>query len=143
MRQFSMGSGLTLGILASVFGLSLMLMAETLTPAQEKALAGAIEELTHPAKRAEALKKSPKAAESDKFVKEVGGEYSEDLYQLAGKLMENLTREGHGDPDQMDQILEKARKDPEGFAKTFTPEQKRLLKELGQKIEKNKKPSLP
>lgn len=48
----------------------------TLTEEQEKALTGAMEELTDPTKRQENLKKDKKAAESDELVKEVGGEFS-------------------------------------------------------------------
>ncbi|NBY21120.1 hypothetical protein EBQ74_12995 [bacterium] len=69
-------------------------------------------------------------------MKELGGEYSEEIYQLAAQIMENLVREAQGDPDKMMKILEKAQQNPSAFADTFSEEQKRKLKELGKKIEK-------
>lgn len=125
------------------FSLGKSIQAKDLTPEQESALRGAVEELTNPAKRAETLKKDPKAAESDKILKEVGGEFSEEIYQLAGKVMETIAVQAHGDPKKMEEILQRAKKDPAGFAKNFTPEEQKLLKEIGQKVEKSKKKSLP
>lgn len=113
--------------------------AETLTNEQQKALGGAIQELTDPSKREAAIKNDPKAVKSDQMVKEVGGEYSEEIYQLAGKVMESLASEAGGDPEKMEKILEKAQKNPEAFANTFSDEQKRMLNQLSKKIEQSKK----
>lgn len=125
------------------FGMANSIQAKDLTAEQENALKGAIEELTNPTKRAENLKNDPKAAESDKILKEVGGEFSEEIYQLAGKVMETIAAQAQGDPKKMQEILDRAKKDPAGFAKTFTPEEQKLLKDIGQKVEKSKKKSLP
>ena len=114
----------------------------TLTEDQEKALTGAMEELTDPTKRQENLKKDKKAAESDELVKEVGGEFSEEIYQLAAKVMETVASDAKGDPDKMEKILNKAAKDPARFAKTFSTDQKKILKQLGEKIERSKKPAI-
>ena len=110
--------------------------ADQLTKEQQDALKAVINQLTHPEIRAEQLKSDKKALESDRAVKELGGEYSEEIYQLAAQIMENLVREAQGDPDKMMKILEKAQQNPSSFANTFTEEQKRKLKELGKKIEK-------
>ncbi len=114
----------------------------TLTEDQEKALTGAMEELTDPTKRQENLKKDKKAAESDELVQEVGGEFSEEIYQLAAKVMETVASDAKGDPDKMEKILNKAAKDPASFAKTFSTDQKKILKQLGEKIERSKKPAI-
>ncbi|MSP18517.1 MAG: hypothetical protein EXR74_02985 [Bdellovibrionales bacterium] len=114
----------------------------TLTEEQEKALMGAMEELTDPTKRQGNLKKDKKAAESDELVKEVGGEFSEEIYQLAAKVMETLASDAKGDPEKMEKILDKAAKDPASFAKTFSTDQKKILKQLGKKIERSKKPAI-
>lgn len=125
------------------FALGKSIEAKDLTQEQENALKGAIEELTNPTKRLETLKKDPKAAESDKILKEVGGEFSEEIYQLAGKVLETIAVQAQGDPQKMEEILQRAKKDPAGFAKTFTPEEQKMLKGLGQKVEKSKKKTLP
>ena len=116
--------------------------SETLTAEQQKALNGAIEELTNPEKRSAAIKNSPKAIQSDQMVKQVGGEHSEEIYQLAAKVMESLAAQAEGDPDKMDKILEKAQKDPEAFAKTFSPEQRKMLNDISKKVEQSKNQTL-
>ena len=120
-----------------------ILKGQDLSSEQEQALSGAVEELTDPAKRSENLKKDPKAAKSDEMVKEVGGEYSEEIYGLAGEVMQSLVKKTQGDPDKMEQLLKDAEKNPEAFANTFTPDQKKALKELSKKIEKSKQNKLP
>jgi hypothetical protein len=131
-------------ILALVLSFPRPTLAESLSPEQQQALTGAIQQLTDPDQRSKVLKADKKAAASDQVVKEVGGEFSEEIYQLAGKVMESLVQQTHGDPQKMEEILEKAKKDPASFAKTFNSDQLKTLQELGKKIEKaNKKnPSL-
>ncbi|MBM4316900.1 MAG: hypothetical protein FJ116_05410 [Deltaproteobacteria bacterium] len=117
--------------------------AETLSKEQEQNLRDAKQEFLDPSKRSENLKKDPKAAKSDELVKEVGGEFSEDIYKLAGDVMDTLASEAQGDPDKMEKILQKAEKDPESFANSFSPEQRKKLKELANKIEQSKSKSKP
>jgi len=111
-------------------------LADNLNQEQKNALKEVMNQLTNPSARMEQLKNDKKAQDSDKVVKELGGEYSEEIYQLAAQIMENLVREAQGDPDKMMKILEKAQQNPSAFADTFSEEQKRKLKELGKKIEK-------
>lgn len=134
---------LTLSLFVSVtFLYSQLVKAEQLSTEQENALSGALDELRDPVKRSENLKKDPKAAKSDEMVKEVGGEFSEEIYGLAGEAMQNLVRSTQGDTAKMEKILQAAEKNPEAFANSFTPEQKKALRELSNKIEKSKKKSL-
>ena len=111
-------------------------LADNLNQEQKNALKEVMNQLTNPSARMEQLKNDKKAQDSDKVVKELGGEYSEEIYQLAAQIMENLVREAQGDPDKMMKILETAQQNPSAFADTFSEEQKRKLKELGKKIEK-------
>ncbi|NBX69633.1 MAG: hypothetical protein EBR01_11800 [Proteobacteria bacterium] len=111
-------------------------LADNLNQEQKNALKEVMNQLTNPSARMEQLKNDKRAQDSDKAVKELGGEYSEEIYQLAAQIMENLVREAQGDPDKMMKILEKAQQNPSAFADTFSEEQKRKLKELGKKIEK-------
>jgi hypothetical protein len=116
---------------------------ETLSKEQEQNLQDAKQEFLDPSKRSENIKKDAKAAKSDELVKQVGGEFSEDIYKLAGDVMDTLASEAQGDPDKMEKILQKAEKDPESFANSFSPEQRKKLKELANKIEQSKNKSKP
>ena len=42
-----------------------------------------------------------------------------------------------GDPNKMREILEKAQKDPEAFANSFSDEQKETLKNIGEKVKED------
>jgi len=74
-------------------------------------------------------------------VKALGGnqENSDAIYGLAADVMGTLSQQAGGDPDKMDAILQKAMENPAGFAESFTPEQKQKLRELGSKIEGQRK----
>lgn len=111
---------------------------ERLSAEQQKALSTVMEQLTNPEKRQEILKDDPKAAQADQFLKEVGGAYSEDIYKLAAQVMQTLALEANGDPNKMEQLLERAKKNPSSFANSFTPEQKDSLKKIAEKLQKSK-----
>lgn len=130
-------------LLFSVFTFSKLGLADNLSQEQQKALNQVMSQLTNPTLRAEELKNNIKGQESDRALKDLGGEYSEEIYQLAAQIMENLVREAQGDPDKMQQILEQAHKNPEAFANRFSEDQKRKLKDLAKKIEKRRSKPLP
>lgn len=88
--------------------------------------------------RQEIIKNDPKAKEADQVVKETGGPHSEEVYKLAAEVMQTLAVEAKGDPDKMEELLEKARRDPASFADKFSPTQKARLKILAEKIGKSK-----
>jgi hypothetical protein len=110
------------------------------TAEERKALDETISILISPEQRKQILDKDPKAKEADDFALQVGGNAAnqQKIYELAAKVMADLAKNGNSDPEKMMQILEKANKDPEGFAKTFSPEQKKMLQELAAEIEKAK-----
>lgn len=58
----------------------------------------------------------------------------EEIYGLAADLMPLLMEEAKGDPNKMMEILQEAQKDPEAFAKRWTPEQRKKLKGLADKL---------
>lgn len=104
--------------------------AETLSKEQEQNLRDAKQEFLDPSKRFENLKKDPKAAKSDELVKEVGGEFSEDIYKLAGDVMDTLASEAQGDPDKMEKILQKAEKILNPLPTRFLLNREKSLKSL-------------
>jgi len=94
---------------------------------ESKALDETLSILTSPEKRKLILDNDPKAKEADDFALQVGSNAAnqQKIYELAAKVMTDLAKNGKWDPDKMMQILEKANKDPEAFANTFSPEQKK------------------
>jgi hypothetical protein len=120
--------------------ISLSGRAGDLDKSSEEALAKTMEVLRSPTERGVEIKGSKRAQDADLQVKAVGGnaQNTEKIYELAAQVMENLVKEGAGDPDKMMQILDQAQKDPSAFANRFTPAQKKLLKELAADIEKSK-----
>lgn len=73
-----------------------------------------------------------------KKVKDIAGSEAneQEIYNLAADVlgnMQDLT------PEQMNQLLQEAQKNPEAFANRMTPEQKRKLKELAEKLPASQK----
>lgn len=98
----------------------------------EEALRNTIEVLNSPGERSEIISKDPAAKRADSQVEAlVGtGQNKDKLYALAGKLMESLSKRAGGDPEKMAKLLEEAQRNPAAFAEGFTPEERKMLKEL-------------
>ncbi|OQW46109.1 MAG: hypothetical protein A4S09_16880 [Proteobacteria bacterium SG_bin7] len=87
--------------------------------------------------REKSSKNDPKAQKAIQDVKNISGgdkQTEDDIFGLASDLMPALVEESNGDPNKMMQILEEAKKDPEKFAKRFSPEQRKKLKEVAEKL---------
>jgi len=93
--------------------------------------------LTDPAQRAKLIQKDPNAAKTDSQVQALAGnpENAQKIYQLAGKVLDDLIRETKGDPKKMMEIVEKAKTDPGSFAGKFSPEELRELQDLATKLQ--------
>lgn len=128
-----------LALVAFAF-LSLNLAAETFDKSTQEALDGTMELLRSPGKRDDAIKGDAKAKAADAQVKALAGDpaTTQKLYELSALIMENLVKQANGDPEKMMKILEAAQKDPSAFANTWSPEQRQMLKDLGQQIEKKR-----
>jgi len=118
--------------------MSSLVFSERLDSDQEKALSDVMDLLKSPVKRQSAIDSDPKAKEADRFLKEWGGNQSEDIYELAAQIFQSLALEAGGDADKMAELLSKAQKDPESFAKKLSPAQKERLKKIVGKIQKSK-----
>ncbi len=120
--------------------LTLTARAEKLDKNAQEALEQTMGLLRSSQERNEEIKKDPKAKAVNAQVESLAGNAAntQKLYELSALIMQNLAEQSGGDPDKMVKILEQAQKDPAGFAKSFTPEQKKLLQQLAGDIEKTK-----
>jgi len=80
-----------------------------------------------------AAKESKAAADVEAHVKQLSGspENEADMYKFAAQILGNMQDKT---PQEMQEILQQAQKDPEAFANSWTPEQKQQLKELSERI---------
>jgi hypothetical protein len=86
--------------------------------------------------REKEINKDSRAQYVDKQVKSLGGnaENAESIYGLSADVMEELVKKTGGDPVKMMEILEKAKKDPEGFAKSLSPSTQSKIRGLAGKV---------
>jgi len=91
------------------------------------------EQMKSPKFHKDAAKESKEAAAVEKQVKELAGSEAneQEIYNLAADVLGNMK---DLTPEQMTQLLQEAQNDPQGFASKFSPEQRRKLKELAERI---------
>lgn len=111
---------------------------DSLGNAEEKALAETQRILTNPTERSKAIGKDEAALNADHNLKSLAGEQTEEMYGLAADVLGSLAQETGGNPDKMDEILQKAMSDPASFAARFSPEQMKKLRGLAEKLEAKK-----
>lgn len=80
-----------------------------------------------------AAAESKEAAQVANYVSEISGnpELEREIYKLAAEVLGNMKGQNI---NQMQQILNEAKNNPEAFANKWTPEQRRKLQELSQKL---------
>lgn len=81
----------------------------------------------------DAAKTSPEASQVQDQVKKLAGsaENEQEIYNLAAEVLGNMKDQN---PDEMIKLLQEAQRNPEAFAKNWTPEQKKKLKELSDRL---------
>lgn len=57
-----------------------------------------------------------------------------DLFSLASELFQELNAEAQGDPEKLAELLAEAEKNPEKFAARLSPEQRKRLEALTEKL---------
>lgn len=84
------------------------------------------------------IKESKAAQESDQKAGELAGseENKEKMYDISADIMANFQGKS---PEELQQIINEAQKNPEKFYKNLTPEQKAQIKNLADQIEASKK----
>ncbi|MBK9322556.1 MAG: hypothetical protein IPM97_06320 [Bdellovibrionaceae bacterium] len=80
-----------------------------------------------------ASKNSPEGTKAAEYVKQISGDAQneQEMYKLAAEVLGNMKGLSL---DQMKEVAEKAKVDPEAFAKTWTPEQLKKLKQLSERM---------
>lgn len=109
-----------------------------LDPASQEALQKTNELLRSPEQREELKAKDPAAKKADAYVQALGGSAanSQKVYDLSAQVFQKLVEKYKGDPEKLKAVIERAQKDPEGFARSeFTAEELRALKELSGQIQ--------
>lgn len=81
---------------------------------------------------------SPEAKAVAEQIKKMAGspEAEAQIYSLAADILGNMQ---DMPPDQMERLISKARKDPQGFVKSWTPEQQKKLKAISERLPANQK----
>lgn len=60
-----------------------------------------------------------------------GGENEQELYKMAAEVLGNMKGKS---PEEIIKILEEAKKNPEAFVKSWTPEQQEKLKKISERL---------
>lgn len=81
---------------------------------------------------------SPEAKAVAERVKTLAGspEQEAQIYSLAADILGNMQ---DMPPDQMEKLMSKAQNDPQGFVDSWTPEQKKKLKAISERLPANQK----
>ena len=87
-----------------------------------------------------AAAETSQSREAHQRAKDLAGseENLDQIYNLSGKIFQDLAKKANGDPKKMQELLDQALADTQGFASQFTPEQKQQLKNISIDIEKVK-----
>ena len=103
--------------------------AEELASAIQKTQA----DMNDPKIRALMINESADSKKVAEQVKKLSGSAmnEQEMYKLASDVLNNMKGLT---PDQLNKVIEQAQKDPEGFVKTWTPEQKKKLENLSERL---------
>lgn len=110
--------------------------AHALDNASKEALDKTSTTLRDPKERAKAVNENDKTKAADKQLQRVTGNpaNTQKAYEISADIMETMVQQTGGDASKMQQMLEQAQKDPEGFYNKLTPEQRKQIQELAGKI---------
>jgi len=110
--------------------------AQPLDAASSEALAATLRALQDPALRAAAIAASAQGAAVDQQIQSIAGSpaLTQEFYALAAQVMSELARSSGGDVSRMNDVLERGKTDPAGFAAMLSPETLERLRALSAKI---------
>jgi len=111
--------------------------AQSLDSASQEALAAVLRMLQDPALRAGAIASDPNAAAADRQLRGLAADnpaVTQELYDLAAQIFEDLTRGAGGDAQAMTQSLARAQSDPAAFAALLSPRTLERLRALSIKL---------
>jgi hypothetical protein len=128
---------LALALLAATLAGGGVARAQTLEPASQEALGAVLRMLQEPGFRAGAIAGSPDAATADRQLRALARNdpaLTQELYDLAAQIFEDLTRGAGGDANAMAQALTRAQSDPAAFAALLSPRTLERLRALAVKL---------
>lgn len=111
--------------------------AQRLDPAAQDALGSVLRMLQDPTLRSGAIAGNAQAEASARQVESLtrgSPALTQDVYDLAGRIFEDLTRASGGDAQAMSETLTRAQADPGGFAAMLSPRTLELLRALAGKV---------
>ena len=126
----------------AVCALSFNVLAEELNKVDSEALDKTVQMLNNPVAREGAIKENGDGAKkADKMAKDLMGSDAnvQEIYKAAAEIFRKMASDNNGDLDKMMEAMGKAQQDPEGFYKTLSPEQKEMIKNLGDKAAEQQK----
>jgi hypothetical protein len=99
----------------------------------QNAVSNVQEQMKKPDFHKNAAKESSEAKDVESHVKQISGNEAneQEMYNLAAEVLGNMK---DMKPEDMQKMLEQAKKNPEAFMNSWTPEQKKKLKELSERI---------
>ena len=114
--------------------------AQSLDAASSEALAATLRALQDPALRAAAIAGSSQASAVDQQIQSIAGSpaLTQEFYALAAQVMSELARSSGGDVSRMNDVLERGKTDPTGFAAMLSPETLDRLRAPATKISDRK-----
>jgi hypothetical protein len=111
--------------------------AQARDPTSQEALAAVLRMLQDPALRGGAIAGNAQAATADRQIQSLTGgsvALTQEVYELAGQIFEDLARGSGGDEQVMSQTLARAQGDPDGFAAMLSPRTLDRLRALAVKL---------
>lgn len=99
----------------------------------DKAIGEVQDMMQKPEFRENASKGSKEASAIVENVKTISGgkENEDEIYKMAAEILGNMKGKS---PEEMTKILEEAKRNPEAFVQTWSPEQKEKLKKLSERL---------
>ena len=111
--------------------------AQALDPTSQEALASVLRMLQDPALRSGPIAGHAQAGTADQQIQSLTGgsaALTQEVYELAGQIFEDLARASGGDVQAMNQALARAQGDPAGFAAMLSPRTLERLRALAVKL---------
>lgn len=112
---------------------SLTAFAQSNSQIDKQALQQTQDLMKNPTERNQAMSKDANAQNTDKMVKDLMGNNSEEMYKAAADFMPYIVEKGKGDPNKMNEFIQQALRDPASFEKDLPSDLKAKIADLAKK----------
>ena len=104
----------------------------------EEALAKTSAMLKDPVARERAAKENSAAASAHAEVQKLGGAETQDaVYRLSAEVMQGMVQQTGGDPVKLQELVARAQKDPEAFARGLSPDIQARVRSIASEVPGN------